>query len=221
MEIRGARRYYLAASLLHVLSSPSAFVAMVLVLVSVSNNSLTPVIGSFVSVVVTAYVERRFRADAWAHIPRRHQDTGRDEPTRVAVLGACTEIGLLLFATMSFLTAASTRPLATGSASLGMGALLGLFLVTATVLLWDSRAARGWHISYASSSVAIVFGTGALTASACAMLLILDRADFDPGQTLPGVVMVILSTALSLLMRLVPQKVRCSPAALIDTGENL
>ncbi len=220
-EIGDARRYYLAASSLRVLSSPPVFVAMMLVLLSVSNNSFTPVIGPFLGMAFTAYVERRFRADAWAHIPRGHQDAGRDEPTMWAVIAAFTEIGVLLFATITFLTAASTRALATAPSSLGSGALLGLMFVTATTLLWDSRAPRDRRISYASSTVAIMFGTGALMTSACTVLLMFDRVDFDLGQAMSGVVIVVFSTALCLLMRLVPHRVRCSPAAWIDPGNSL
>ena len=71
----------------------SLLLALALCLWAVSDNPVSPLVGPLVGLTATAYVERRFRYDAWSHIPRRRQDLVRSDPGALTLAFRIVEPG--------------------------------------------------------------------------------------------------------------------------------
>lgn len=214
LDVTEARGYYMIAAFLRLLISPCVFVAMMLMLWVVSNNAVSPVVGPFVGLTVTAYVERRFRADAWAHIPRRRQDAGRDEPIILASTTRAIELVLLLLAIAAFVSSMGVREVPTMVASAALGAMLGLALAEVAILLWERFAPRDHRFAPAPSIVTNMFGAAVLIILIIGMMSLADRLSIEPTAVTLGAAMVVGVMTVWLLLRLVPVRVRCVPAAL-------
>lgn len=205
LEVPRARLFFLGAAILGVLTSPAVIVAMMLGLWAVSNNPVTPVIGAALGLLAMAYVERRYRSDAWAHIPRRRQDRGRNEPDRWASIELSVEVGLL--AAGVWLVVASHRPEIN---SLAVGALLGLIAVVVVTVAWDLRAPTDRRILSVSAPVEISFAALAVAVAAIGVILLAGE-DFVGADAAIGAAATVAVAAIRLLFRLIPLRVSCLP----------
>ncbi|WP_454295119.1 hypothetical protein [Salana multivorans] len=214
LDIREARGYYLAATLLRLFVSPTVLVASVLLLWVVSNNSVTPVLGPSIGLTLIAYVERKYRSDAWSYIPRRQQDVGRDEPASLALLARGVEVAVLAVATASFVSSVGIRLVPTRVTSIAVGIMLGLALIVVATLLWDRSAPRDHRFSLAPSLVGNVAAGSILLVVAWGTANLMGRVALDMPTTLIGFAVVGSVTTLWLLLRLIPVRVRCLPASI-------
>lgn len=205
LEIPRARLFFLGAAVLGVLTSPSAIVAMMLGLWAVSNNPVTPVIGAVLGLIAMAYVERRYRSDAWAYIPRRRQDRGRDEPDLWVAVGLSVEAILLVVGTS--LVALSGRP---EIASLAVGALLAIIGAVIVTVAWDLRAPSDRRILAASPPVEISFAAITVTIAAVGVILLAGE-DFVGTEAALAAAITVVVAAIGLLFRLIPLRVSCLP----------
>lgn len=205
IEIPRARRYYVGAVVLGTLASPAVIVAMMLALWAVSNNVVTPVVGAVLGLLVVSYVERRYRSDAWAHIARRRQDRGRDEPDAWSSAAFAVEIICLVAGTS--LVVLSDR---VDVVSLAVGALLGLIAVVALTVAWDLRAPSDRRILYASPSVEIAFAAITVAVAAVGVIL-LAGDDFVAPEAIVGAAAATAVAVIGLLFRLIPLRVSCLP----------
>jgi hypothetical protein len=205
IEIPRARRFFVGAVVLGTLTSPSVIVAMMLVLWAVSNNPVTPVVGAILGLLAMAYVERRYRSDAWAYIARRRQDRGRDEPGAWSLAAFAVEVACLIVGTS--LVVLSGRA---DVASLAVGALLGLIAVVVLTVAWDLRAPSDRRILYASPSVEIAFAAIAVAVAAVGVILLAGE-DFVGIEAVAGATAAIAVAVIGLLFRLIPLRVSCLP----------
>lgn len=205
LEIPRARLFFLGAAILGVLTSPSVIVAMMLGLWAVSNNPVTPIVGAVLGFIAMAYVERRYRSDAWAYIPRRRQDRGRDEPDLWAAVGQSVEVVLLVVGTA--LVTLSGRP---EIASLAVGALLALIGVVIVTVAWDLRAPSDRRILAVSAPIEISFAVITVTVSAVGVILLAGEDHAGTEAALAAAVTVAVA-AIRLLFRLIPLRVSCLP----------
>lgn len=218
LDVADARRDYAIAAALRLLSSPVTLVAAMLMLWVVSDNAVSPVVGPLLGLTITAYVERRFSSDAWAYIPRRRQDTGRDEPTAWVGLARIAQLAALVAALGAYVPSVGVLAVPTRVASPAAGAMLGLMVITAATLTWDHAAPRDRRIAAASSPVSDTFGALVLTALICGLIGVSGRAGLDAGGAAVGAAVVLLAATGWLLFRLIPLRVRCLPERLTPRG---
>jgi hypothetical protein len=214
LDIEQARGYYLVAMLLRFFVSPTVLLSAMLLLWTVSNNALTPVVGPIIGLTLVAYVERRFRTDAWAYIPRRRQDLGRDEPIGLALLVRSVEVAFLAGTVTSFVSSVGVRPVPTRVASIALGLLLGLILIAVAALLWDRSAPRDHRFAPAPTPVGTLATTSTLIVVTLGSVTLARRITVDMPETLIGFAILAGATTLWLLLRLIPARVRCLPAGI-------
>lgn len=211
LDIKEARSYYLVATLLRAFVSPAVLTALMLCLWAVSNNPVTPVLGPVVAVTLIAYVERKFRTDAWAYVPRRRQDAGRDEPVALASLARGVEVALLAGAMVGFVSSLGVRAVPTQVGSIALGVVVGLALIVVGTWLWDRSAPRDHR--FALSPIVVGDLSGALTLAILALgaSAILGRTAIHLPEALGGFALIVSTTTLWLLLRLIPVHIRCLP----------
>lgn len=212
LDVREARPAYAAAALLRLLTSPVVLVAAMLVLWAVSDNPVSPVLGPVLGLTVTAYVERRFRFDAWARIPRRRQDLGRDEPDGWASGARVVELAALVAALLLYVPRVGALAGPTAVAAVAQGAMLALMFTTVATMAWDRTAPRDRRITGASSTVTTPFGVLVLTALVWGLVGVAGRVQTDAGGVAVGAAVVITAATGWLLLRLIPRRARCVPA---------
>ncbi|MET3934459.1 hypothetical protein [Arthrobacter sp. OAP107] len=77
LDLPEARKEYLAGWWLGVVATPQLFIALAAVLLSISNNVVTPVLAPLITVGITGFVGRQFIRRSWDFVPRKRQDTNR------------------------------------------------------------------------------------------------------------------------------------------------
>lgn len=205
-----ARRAYLVGLLLQQVSSPRVLVALSALLMAVSNNPVTPLVGPWLTLALVLYVARRFDSDAWAYIPRREQDTARPAPAPWLEIGVIAQVVVLAAGLATYLAAAQARPEAMGASVVaGLAAVLG---VRELVLLMrrsgaDAHGALRWFVVTAARAaslvVCIVGVVGALQRA--------DRAPFDAWELAAGGIALLTALGVWRLLSLMPERVRCTP----------
>lgn len=211
LDIEEARSYYLAATLLRVFVSPSVLTATMLLLWAVSNNPVTPILGPVVGITLIAYVERKFRTDAWAYVPRRRQDAGRDEPVALASLARGVELAFLAGAMVGFVSSLGVRAVPTQVGSIALGVVVGLALIVVGTWLWDRSAPRDHRFALAPMAVGDLSGVLTLAILALGASAIFGRTAIHLPEALAGFALIVGTTTLWLLLRLIPVRVRCLP----------
>lgn len=206
LDLPLARRYFLGAVVLATLTAPVSIVSMMLALWAVSDNLVTPVLGSFLGLVVMAYVERRYRSDAWAYIPRRRQDLGRDEPGALAVVTASAQVVWLVAATA--LVHDAHRP---DVASLAVGSLLGLICCLVLILAWDLRAPVDRRVLFVAPTIEVGFVTAVFLVAGYRVVA-LAGGGTDVAELVVGATLALAITAVGLCFRLIPRQVACLPS---------
>jgi len=210
VDFSPARRYYLFAMFLQLAASPAILAAAILFLLTISANLLSPLIGPIIGLTVTSYVERRYRADAWAHIARKAQDLTRPDPAPWAQAGLVLQV-LLLGMAAAGLIGQTRREVLAGAPSLGAGVLGGLVLVQIAVLLWDRGApvhtrssgiGTGWRHAHAG---------GVLFVSAVSGASLLGLEFFHPVLLAAGMLVTGVVSLLWYVMRLIPASSSCVP----------
>lgn len=196
--------------LLQLAASPTILAAAVIFLLSISGNLITPLLGPIVGLSITSYVERRYRADAWAHIARKAQDRTRSDPAPWAQLALVLRLVLLLLAVLGLVQAVRTTG-QTGAAALGAGILAGLVLVEAAALIWDRRADAelrsvavdgSWRILQCLAVLAVALPGGAA---------LLGTGLPNPWLLLLGVAAQSGTCMLWYVFRLIPASSSCVP----------
>ena len=216
VDVQGGRRPYAISVCLRVAASPHIFVALVLVLCTVSNNIVTPLLGPFVGLLVCAYVERRYRADAWANIARRSQDVTRDEPRMWAAMARTAQASALATAIVVFVVHPGAEAFTPAAGSLVSGVLMGLAAGAVATATWDRVAPPAWRVEPTSPAVAIPAVGVTLLLSAMATTALLSRAPWDQSAFFAGAAICVSFTAAALSLRAIPAKIRCAPMSLID-----
>lgn len=214
LDVDEARGYYLVAALLRWFVSPSVLTAMMLFLWVVSDNSWTPVVGPLVGLTLTAYVERRFRTDAWAYIPRRRQDAGRDEPIVLAGITRGAEVSFVAGAVTVFVSSAGVRGVPTVAGSVALGAMAGLALAIVATLYWDHSAPRDHRFAPSPTIVTDLASVATLLLLAWGMLVLSARIAIDLTGMMFGFAVIAGALTVWLLLRLVPVRVRCIPQSM-------
>ena len=212
LDVGEARSDYLVATLLRLFVSPSVLTAVMLLLWVVSNNPVTPMGGPVVAVTLIAYVERKFRTDAWAYIPRRRQDAGRDEPVILASLARGIEVLLLAGAVVSYASSVGVRAVPTQVASVALGVMAGLALIVVGTLLWDRSAPPDHRFALAPMAISDLAGGLTLLILALGAVGFVGRIAVHVPEVLIGFTVIASVMTLWLLLRLVPVRVRCLPA---------
>ncbi|MDE0546268.1 hypothetical protein [Microbacterium sp. C7(2022)] len=211
LDVDEARGYYLVAALLRWFVSPSVLTALMLLLWVVSDNVWTPVVGPLLGLTVTAYVERRFRFDAWAYIPRRRQDAGRDEPIVLAGLARGAEVAFLFGAVSAFVSSVGVQEVPTAAGSVALGSLAGLALAVVVTFCWDHSAPRDHRFAPSPTIVTDLASVATLLILGGGMLLLSARIAIDLAGTMIGFAVIVGALTVWLLLRLVPVRVRCIP----------
>lgn len=214
LDVEEARGSYLVATLLRLCVSPSVLTAMMLFLWVVSNNTVSPAVSSLITLTVAAYTERRFRTDAWAHIPRRRQDVGRDEPTILASLARFVELALLSAAVVAFVSSVGIREVPTTVSSVALGAMAGVAMAVVATLLWDRSAPRDHRFAPEPSIVTNIFGALVLLVLALGVFTLAGQITIELAEVLVGFAVIVGAMTVWLLLRLVPARIRCVPASL-------
>lgn len=215
-DVTAARAPYAVAVALRTVSSPHSFVALSLALFTISDNVVTPLVGPFLGLLICAYVERGFRADAWAFIPRRRQDATRPEPWTWWALARGAECAALVAASVVFASFAGTSPIVTDASATAVGMLSALALCTIAVFTWDRLAPRRWRTENAPIGLAACFALATATTSALTVIALLPRAPWTQTGFLVGAAACVLFAASTLAMRLIPGRIRCLPEAMIE-----
>jgi len=205
-----ARRAYLVGLLLHQASSPRVLVGLCALLMAVSNNPITPLVGPWVTLALVLYVARRFDSDAWAYIPRREQDTSRPEPAPWLEVGVVAQVAVLVGGLGTYLAVAGGRPETQGaSAVAGLAAVLA---VRELVLLVrrPRQAAQGPLRSVVVAAARVA----SLVVCVVAVVVALQRADrppFDAWELAAGGIALLTALAVWRLLSLMPERVSCMP----------
>ncbi|MCR2783523.1 MULTISPECIES: hypothetical protein [unclassified Microbacterium] len=214
LDIPAARRSYMAATVLDWLCSPLMLCSAVLTLLATSNNTVTPLLSSAVTLGLIALLERHHRTEAWAHIPRKRQDSPRPDAVSVAAAGAAAQVALLAVA-MSFFGHAVTAGHAPAEAvSLGIGVVLGTAALAVGTAAWDASrhavpAGRMPPI-VAIPTAAFVAGLGLValaswpTSGSAAMLMAI------------GAAFAVAVQVACWMLRLIPTHSSCGLPALVD-----
>lgn len=205
LEIPRARLFFVGAVILRVLTSPTVIVAMMLALWAVSNNPVTPVVGAVLGLLAMAYVERKYCSDAWAHIPRRRQDRGRDEPGVWAAVALSVKVVCLIVGTSLVVLSGRAE-----IGSLSAGALFGLIAVAVITVAWDLHAPADRRILYVSVPVEISFAATVVTVAGFGVILLAGE-DFVGTEAIVGAAAAVVAATIGLLFRLIPLRVSCLP----------
>ncbi|WP_188043286.1 hypothetical protein [Changpingibacter yushuensis] len=215
-EIAPARAYFCTAMAMRMLASPAVLTAAVLVLLTVSNNVWTPIIGPAVALSLVCYTEQRFRADAWAYIARREQDPTRHDPARWTHRSLLAQILLVGAATWLFI-ARSDNDLPPTARVLAIGVLGGLILVEVAELAEmryrpGHRGVSGAFLrSHAIQKVAIIGIAG------FGVTLLAPWQSENLWKAGAGVLVPVLAAVAWWLLRRIPEHVRCLPDSLIPS----
>lgn len=213
-EIAPARVYYLTAMAMRMLASPAVLTAAVLLLLTISNNVWTPIIGPVVALSLVCYTEQRFRADAWAYIARREQDLTRPDPapwTRLAILAQALLLGAAIWV---FVAHSGGDPLSAARV-LATGVLGGLILVEVAGLV--EMGYRPGRRGMPGSSMA----SRAIQTVAIIVIAGLGAARLAPWQSEDtwavgaGALIPVLAVVAWWMLRRIPEHVRCLPESLL------
>ncbi|MCK6066544.1 MULTISPECIES: hypothetical protein [Microbacterium] len=189
---------------------------MTLALLSISDNVVSPVLGPLIGLTICAYVERGWRTDAWAHIPRRHQDSGRDEPGLWSASGKFVQLAALAGGSASYVGALGVRDVATQAGPAVVGALTALALAELGALTWDRLAPRDRRVDGAPPLIGAAFTAGVILIVSIGAVSILARSPWDQTAFLAAAGGLVAYGLVILLMRLIPKGVRCLPEKLIS-----
>lgn len=210
LDVPPARSLYLTAMALQQIASPIVLVATILLVWSVSTNPVTPVAGPVIGLTVTCYVERRYRADAWAHIARRLHDVGRPDPAPWAQIGMAAPLLLLGAGTALFVERVRSEEIP-GDPSVGLGMLAGLVLVELAVVAWDRQAEPARRSSGMAPALRIAQGLIASVIAAVGVVVLAGAGVVGLWSAALGALTVVGVSVGWYLLRLVPAKVRCVP----------
>lgn len=203
-DLPEARVAFLLASVLRIVASPLILVALALALWLLSDNVVTPLVGPLVGLTTVAYVEQRFRADAWAHIPRSRQATAAPIPRSWRIAARCGEFAAISTASLTFVMQIPYGSIAPDTASLAAGAILGGLLASLLLPPWESsgrRYSRGDTISMLPVVVVLVVALAGLA----------GQTTLDVALAAVATGVVIAATVVWTLMRLIPRHLRCVP----------
>lgn len=216
LEIPAARRAYLAATALALLSSPVLLVAVMFLLWSVSDNPATPVLAPAWTLVLASLGERRYRSEAWAHIPRRRQDGARHDPAALSAVAAGVPPLCLAAAGWTFVQALETHPVAAAAAPLAAGAAAALAGVLLAVMAWDRAASPAHRISRCPRGLATAAGTGALLILAAVFGALAGSALPDLPPMAVGGGAVLAASAVWGVFQLIPGRIPCLPGGFLS-----
>lgn len=210
VDFAPARRYYLLAMFLQLAASPIILAAAIIFLLGISANLFTPLLGPIVGLSITSYVERRYRADAWAHIARKAQDRTRSDPAPWAQLALTLQLVLLLLAVLGLVQAVRATG-QSGAAALGAGILAGLVLVEVASLIWDRRAQAELRSVAVGGSWRILQGLGVLAVALPGAGVLLGFGSLNPWLLLLGVLAQGGTCVLWYVIRMIPATSSCVP----------
>lgn len=213
-EIAPARVYYLTAMAMRMLASPAVLCAAVLLLLMISNNVWTPFIGPVVALSLVCYTEQRFRADAWAYIPRREQDLTRPDPAqwmRLALVGQTLLVGA---ATWVFIASSGNDLLPTARV-LAIGVLGGLILAEIAGLAEiryrsEHRGMPGSSMRSRAMQMVAIIGIAGLGVAHLA-----PWQNEDTWMVGAAALVPVLAAVAWWLLRRIPEHVRCLPESLL------
>lgn len=209
--IAPARRNYLLGLLLQEASSPRVLVGLCALLMIVSNNPITPLIGPWLCLTLVCYFARRLDSDAWAYIPRREQDTQRPAPSPWVETGALAQLAVLACGVSAYLAAARAEPeVQGGSIVAGLAAMLGVRELVLLMKRPEPRAQGSALRTFIVSAAAIL----SLITCLFAVIASLPQPDlpaFDAWGLAAGGLTLVTAVAVWQLLRLMPERVRCLP----------
>ncbi|GAA1827517.1 hypothetical protein [Agromyces salentinus] len=211
LDLRAARPVYRWAAALRALTSPAVSLAAIMLLWVVSDNLVTPVVGPVLGVSTIAYVERRCRADAWAHVARGRQDAGRDDPAAWSAAAVAFEVLVFAGACAVFVPKVGVEAGPTAVAPIAAGMAVGLLVCSLAASTWDRRAPRERRVDNASHGVVQIRQAGILVVSGTAVAMLSERAVLMPPAVALGAALALAVGAIGLLARLIPSRVRCLP----------
>ncbi|MGO1971674.1 MAG: hypothetical protein ACTH2Q_01825 [Propionibacteriaceae bacterium] len=140
LDLADARKPFVVAWWLSVLTLPTVFFALAAMLWSISNNYVTPILVPIVVIAGSVFARRYLESEAWAHIPRKRQDRGRQLPVVWSIVKAAISALALLFGLVLVILWLVRRELPADVTAyiVGMGAgVVGLMLLN---LLWTVLA---------------------------------------------------------------------------------
>lgn len=210
-EIAPARRWYLTGLALQQVASPRVLVGTCFLLMAVSDNPVTPLLGPWVGLALVCYVERRCFSDAWAYIPRREQDAGRPAPSLWVGFGALAQTSVLICGVTVYLVMTSgAARFPGGPVAIGLAVALAVREFAISVSSPEPDAGGGGPRTAALSVAGLIaFATclaGAVVPAAHAL-----AAPFDPWQFAIGLLTPITAAAVWRMLRRIPERVRCLP----------
>lgn len=136
LDLPEARRPFVFAWWLSVLTLPTVFFALAAILWSVSNNYVTPILVPVVVIGGSIFVRRHLESEAWAHIPRKRQDRGRRMPVVWSILKATVSALALLIGLILIILWLVGRDLPAGVTAYMAGMGAGVVVVMLVTLLW-------------------------------------------------------------------------------------
>lgn len=170
LDLAEARKPFVVAWWLSVLTLPTVFFALAAMLWSISNNYVTPILVPVVVIGGSVFARRYLESEAWAHIPRKRQDRGRQMPVVWSILKAAISALALLFGLILITLWLVDRDLPADVTAyiVGMGA--GVLVLMVLNLLWTllaptrlTRELGGWAAQFISLIVvAAALGYGYL-----------------------------------------------------------
>lgn len=164
-DLPGARPAYAGAWWLGQAASPTIFFLVGAGLWAVSDNPVTPVLAALVVVVAAGVASWLMAREAWAFIPRRRQDLGRDDPTvwrAAAAVGRALALVVGMVVVVQVAIASGVTADVAGYAvgcGIGVAVLLGVEGVWALRARGRDRTARPQLLSVLVSLAAVVGST--------------------------------------------------------------
>lgn len=140
LDIVQARRAFVVSWWLTVLALPTVVFGIAAILWSVSNNYVTPIVVPVVIVVCAMVAQKYFASEAWAYIPRKRQDRGRQMPAAWSVLKAALSAVVFLFGLVTLTWWLITLDLPTEMTAYMMGTGAGVVAIMIVNLLWTILA---------------------------------------------------------------------------------
>lgn len=212
-EVPAARQPFVISTVLQAVSSPQMFVAMMLILWSVSTNVVTPMVGAWTGLALCAWVERRFHSDAWSFIPRRHQDPHR-HPAAAVFLPTLLQTIALAGASLWYLHRLGTEATATEAAPLALGAIIALSLGDLLVLVWLRRTSQPRQRRVPATLLDSLRIT-VVTMLSLTALVVFRTSQGPYSGMLTGMAAVATFYGLKAFVSQVPKHVRCAPLRLL------
>lgn len=161
LDLAEARRPFVVAWGLSVLTLPTVFFAFAAMLWSISNNYVTPILVPIVVIASSVFARRYLESEAWAHIPRRRQDRGRRMPVVWSILKSALSALALLFGLILITLWIVGRDLSADVTAYIVGMCAGVVGIMLLNLLWTvlaptrlTRELGGWVAQLISLVVA-------------------------------------------------------------------